>query len=58
MGVAATLVVAYVADRQAVLVPQTLLLAVACSAAIWLLFGTIPARKASLANPVNSLRAE
>jgi len=58
VGVAATLVVAYVADWQAVLVPQTLFLAVACSAAIGLLFGTIPARKASLANPVNSLRAE
>lgn len=58
VGVAATLVVAYVADWQAVLVPQTLFLAVACSAAIGLIFGTIPARKASLANPVNSLRAE
>jgi len=58
VGVAATLVVAYVADWQAVLVPQTLLLAVACSAAIGLIFGTIPARKASLANPVTSLRAE
>jgi hypothetical protein len=49
--VAATLGVAYVADWQAVLVPETLLLAVACSAAIRLLFGTIPVRKASLANP-------
>ena len=58
IGVAATLVVSYLADWQAVLVPQTLLLAVACSAAIGLIFGTIPARKASLASPVNSLRAE
>jgi putative ABC transport system permease protein len=58
VGFVATLVVAHVADWQAVLVPQTLLLAVACSAAIGLLFGTIPARKASLANPVSSLRSE
>jgi len=58
LGFLATFVVAYMADWQAVLDLQTLLLAVACSAVIGLLFGTIPARKASLANPVSSLRAE
>jgi putative ABC transport system permease protein len=57
-GVVAALVVAFLADWRAVVVPQTLFLSVTCSAAIGLIFGTIPARKASRANPVNSLRAE
>ena len=46
------------AGWEAILAPQTLLLAVASSAGIGLLFGTIPAQKASLASPVTSLRAE
>jgi putative ABC transport system permease protein len=58
VGVATTLVVAHVAGWQAVLEPLTLLLAVASTAAIGLIFGTVPARKASLADPVASLRAE
>jgi putative ABC transport system permease protein len=58
VGVAATLVVSHVAGWQAVLEPLTLLLAVASTAAIGLIFGTVPARKASLADPVASLRAE
>jgi putative ABC transport system permease protein len=58
VGIAATLVIAHFADWEAILVPQILLLAVAASALIGLLFGTIPARKASLASPIQSLRAE
>jgi putative ABC transport system permease protein len=58
VGVVATIAVAHFAGWQAILVPQTFLLAVAASAGIGLLFGTIPARKASLASPIQSLHAE
>jgi putative ABC transport system permease protein len=58
VGIAATLIVAHFADWEAILVPQILLLAVAASVVIGLLFGTIPARKASMASPIQSLRAE
>jgi putative ABC transport system permease protein len=58
VGVVATFAVAHFAGWQAILVPQTFLLAVAASAGIGLLFGTIPARKASMASPINSLHAE
>jgi putative ABC transport system permease protein len=58
VGIIATIVVAQIAGWEAILVPQILLLAVAASAGIGLLFGTIPARKASLASPISSLRAE
>jgi putative ABC transport system permease protein len=58
VGVGATFVVARIAGWRAILVPQILLLGVAASAGIGLLFGTIPARKASLASPIHSLRAE
>jgi putative ABC transport system permease protein len=58
LGVAVTLVVARVAGWDAVLAGTPLFLAGASSVAIGLLFGTIPARNASLANPVSSLRAE
>jgi putative ABC transport system permease protein len=57
-GVIATLVVAHVAGWDAVLAGMPLFLAGAASVAIGVLFGTIPARKASLANPASSLRAE
>jgi putative ABC transport system permease protein len=58
VGVVATFVVAHFAGWQPILAPQTFLLAVAASVGIGLLFGTIPARKASLASPIHSLRAE
>ena len=58
LGIVATIFVAYFAGWEAILSLQTLLLAVASSAGIGLLFGTIPAHRASLASPVNSLRAE
>ena len=58
LGITVTLVVAQAAGWQAIFTGKPLFLAVASSAAIGLLFGTIPARKASMANPVNSLRAE
>jgi putative ABC transport system permease protein len=58
LGVTATLVVAHVAGWDAVLTGTPLFLACASSVAIGVLFGTIPARKASLANPAGSLRAE
>jgi putative ABC transport system permease protein len=57
-GIIATFVVARLAGWDAILVPQIFLMAVAASAVIGLLFGTIPARKASLASPISSLRAE
>ena len=50
--------VAHFAGWEAILSPQAVLLAVASSIGIGLLFGTIPAQKASLASPVTSLRAE
>jgi putative ABC transport system permease protein len=58
VGIIGTLVVAHFAGWQAILEPHTIVLAVASSAAIGLIFGTIPARKASLASPVSSLHAE
>jgi putative ABC transport system permease protein len=58
VGIIVTFVVAHFAGWEAILSPQTVLLAVASSVGIGLLFGTIPARKASLASPVTSLRAE
>jgi putative ABC transport system permease protein len=58
VGIIATFVVAYFAGWEAILVPQISLFAVAASAGIGLLFGTIPAHKASLASPIHSLRAE
>jgi putative ABC transport system permease protein len=58
VGIIAIYVVAYFAGWEAILSPQAVLLAVASSIGIGLLFGTIPARKASLASPVTSLRAE
>jgi putative ABC transport system permease protein len=58
VGIVATFVAARFAGWEAIFVPQILMLAVGSSAAIGLLFGTIPARKASMANPIESLRAE
>jgi putative ABC transport system permease protein len=58
VGIIAIYVVAYFAGWEAILSPQAVLLAVASSIGIGLLFGTIPARKASLASPVTFLRAE
>jgi len=58
LGLVAIPVVAYLASWQAVVAPPVIMLAVACSAAIGLVFGTIPAWKASRAHPVSSLRAE
>lgn len=58
LGIVASFVVAFLASWPVILAPGTLLLAVASSVAIGLLFGTIPARKASQASPVNCLRAE
>jgi putative ABC transport system permease protein len=58
VGIVVTFVVANFAGWEAIFIPQILFLAVAASAGIGLLFGTIPAWKASLANPISSLRAE
>jgi putative ABC transport system permease protein len=58
LGIIVIFVVARFAGWQAILVPQAFLPAVAASAGIGLLFGTIPARKASRASPIHSLRAE
>jgi putative ABC transport system permease protein len=58
LGLVAIPILARLAGWEAVVAPGTLLIAVASSAAIGLVFGTIPARKASMANPVDSLRAE
>jgi len=58
VGMITTYVVAHLAGWEAILSPQIILLAVACSIVVGLLFGTIPARKASLASPVQALRAE
>jgi ABC-type antimicrobial peptide transport system permease subunit len=58
LGVTTTFIVAHFAGWAAVLSGKILLLGVASSAAIGLVFGTIPARRASYASPVHSLRAE
>jgi ABC-type antimicrobial peptide transport system permease subunit len=58
IGIVATFIVARFAGWQAIMAPETIVLAVASAAAIGLVLGTIPARKASLASPISSLRAE
>jgi putative ABC transport system permease protein len=58
LGVAGIHVVARLGGWRAVLDVRVVGWAAAASAGIGLLFGTIPARKAALANPVDSLRAE
>jgi putative ABC transport system permease protein len=58
VGIVATYAAARFAGWEAILAPEILILAVGSSAAIGLLFGTIPARNASMASPINSLRAE
>ncbi len=58
VGIIATIVVARIAGWEAILAPKILMAAIAASAGIGLLFGTIPARKASLASPIQSLHAE
>jgi putative ABC transport system permease protein len=58
LGVAGIHVVAWLGGWQAVLDVRVVGWAAAASAGIGLLFGTIPARKAAQANPVDSLRAE
>ena len=57
LGVAVAVVLARTAGWDTVLSGTPMVLAGVSSAAIGLLFGTIPARKASLANPATSLRA-
>jgi putative ABC transport system permease protein len=51
-------IVAHLGSWEAVVSPATLVLAVGCSALVGLIFGTVPARRASMAAPVNALRAE
>jgi putative ABC transport system permease protein len=51
-------IVAHRGSWEAVVSPATLVLAVGCSALVGLIFGTVPARRASMAAPVNALRAE
>jgi putative ABC transport system permease protein len=58
LGVVVTVVLASLAGWDAVLAPKVFLLVFTLSAAIGLLFGTVPARKAARTNPVVSLRAE
>jgi putative ABC transport system permease protein len=57
LGIAVIPIVAWFGSWKAVVAPGALLIALLCSAAIGLVFGTIPARKASMAHPVDSLRA-
>jgi putative ABC transport system permease protein len=57
VGIVATLIVALVANWPAVVIPSVIAWTLAISAAIGLLFGTLPANKAARAHPVDSLRA-
>jgi len=57
LGIAVAVVLARMAGWDAVLSGTPMVLAGLSSVAVGLLFGTIPARKTSLANPASSLRA-
>jgi putative ABC transport system permease protein len=58
LGVFATFALTQLAGWDAVVVPRVFLLVFTLSAAIGLLFGTVPANRAARTNPVVSLRAE
>jgi putative ABC transport system permease protein len=57
-GIVVTFGVAMVAGWPAIFAFREVLVSVVCSAAIGVLFGTLPARKAAIAAPVTALRAE
>jgi putative ABC transport system permease protein len=58
LGVSAAFIMAGVANWPIVIPPQTVVLALGAAAAVGILFGFLPARRAALLNPIDALRSE
>jgi putative ABC transport system permease protein len=58
LGVSAAFIMAGVANWPIVIPPQTVVLALGAAAAVGILFGFLPARRAALLNPIYALRSE
>ena len=58
VGILVSVAIAHLSTVQATVTPISLVLAVGVSAAVGLLFGLYPARRAALLQPIVALRSE
>jgi len=58
LGVGAAFVTASIADWPILIPPQTVVLALVAAAAVGILFGFLPARRAAQLSPIEALRSE